>query len=468
MSLAQPLLVGVSGGPDSLCLLDMLHKSGYRLAAACLDHGLRPEASQDASRVQQICERYGVSCVVKAADTRAYASQHGLSIEAAARWLRYEFLFGEAEKACAQAVLVGHTADDQAETILMNILRGAGIAGLKGMEVRSWMPALSEAIPLVRPLLFTWRHEVLAYCQANHLEPVMDASNASRDYFRNRIRHEVLPYLEQFQPHLREHLATMGQTLSGDHALVMVLVEAAWKESLAEAGEGWLSFDRGKVMGLPIPIQRHLIRRAMLSTRSALQDVEWGMIERARQGIHARAATVTLHLGAGLRLVCEQNRAWFAALQADLPQGGWPAFRAESPALLAVPGVLPLASGWIIEAEWLDTYTLPGEAEMTAASPDQIWLDADALEMPLLVRMRQPGDRLRPLGMGGKRIKLSDLMINLKLPQRSRAAWPLVCAGEEIVWVVGCRGSDAARLRENTTRVIHLALKQAEAQEALS
>ena len=105
---------------------------------------------------------------------------------------------------------------------------------------------------------------------------------------------------------------------------------------------------------------------------------------------------------------------------------------------------------------------------MAAASPDQIWLDADALQMPLRVRVRQPGDRLRPLGMGGKRIKLSDLMINLKLPQRSRAAWPLVCAGEEIVWVVGCRSSDAARLTETTAEVVHLALRQADAQEALS
>src|SRR5512143_2120761 len=147
----KPLLAGVSGGPDSLCLLDILHSAGYPVIVAHFNHHLRPEADEEAASVAGLAQDLGLAFVTDSADVNKYAAENSLSLEEAARLLRYRFLFRVARERSAQAVAVGHTADDQVETILMHFLRGAGLAGLKGMEVRTHLPVFDAGIPLVRP-----------------------------------------------------------------------------------------------------------------------------------------------------------------------------------------------------------------------------------------------------------------------------------------------------------------------------
>ena len=189
------LLVAVSAGPDSLCLLHVLWQLGYSVVVAHLDHGLRVESAAEAAMVQHFAEDLGVQWVCKRQDVQGYATQNGLSIEEAARNLRYRYLFEQAERLEAQAVAVGHNADDQVETVLMHLLRGAGLSGLRGMGHYSLPNPWSQRIPLVRPLLGIWRGEIQAYLDRSGLKPSLDSSNLELRYYRNRLRHELIPHL---------------------------------------------------------------------------------------------------------------------------------------------------------------------------------------------------------------------------------------------------------------------------------
>ena len=193
----RPLIVGVSGGADSLCLMDTLRTSGYPLVVAHFDHQLRPDSSRDARMVMETTARLGLDCVVDTGNVREYAESKKMSIEEAARALRYRFLFDLARRRNAQAVAVGHTADDQVETVLMHFLRGSGLAGLKGMSYRSIIKMFDVEIPIVRPLLAVAREETVEYCASHGLNPQHDSSNDSLDFQRNRIRHTLIPNLER-------------------------------------------------------------------------------------------------------------------------------------------------------------------------------------------------------------------------------------------------------------------------------
>jgi len=454
----RPVLVGVSGGADSLCLLDILFKSGYSLVVACLDHGLRPEAAQEVLMVQQISAAMGAVFVSQSVDTRQFALQAGLSLEAAARHLRYQFLFSQAVSCNAQAVAVGHTADDQAETVLMHLLRGAGLVGLKGMEFRIWLDSWSTEIPLVRPLLNIWHHEALEYCAQHNLSPIQDATNQSPDYFRNRLRLEIIPYLEQFQPNLRQHLVRMAGTLALDYQLLQDQVDASWDALWTEQGHGYIAFNRVAFLALPVAIQRHLIRKAMLSLRTGFQDIEYKMIELARACLEAQSGHRICDLGAGLQLRLEQDVAWVIQRDVELPAGAWPSVSTDRAVEIPVPGSVDLPRGWVLQVALHPVEDKADLPESYGQDPFQAWFDADVISSPLFIRRRKPGDRMQPAGMAGKRVKISDLMINQKLPYRSRGNWPLVCAGEEIIWVPGCRQSQVALPGESTRQLLELRL----------
>ena len=156
--------------------------------------------------MRKLAEEMKLPFVSESADVRGYAEEHKLSLEEAARMLRYRFLFAQARAHRAGAVAVGHTADDQVETILMHFLRGAGLAGLKGMAGRTLLPEFDREIPLVRPILHLWRHETEAYCREHDLQPVHDPSNTDETYFRNRLRHSLIPELEKYNPRFKETL----------------------------------------------------------------------------------------------------------------------------------------------------------------------------------------------------------------------------------------------------------------------
>lgn len=221
-------VIGVSGGPDSLCLLDLARQiSTLDIIVAHFNHKLRPEADREAEIVRQVAEQIGLPFVTDSADVQVYASENRLSLEEAARLLRYRFLFAQARIQHAGLVAVGHTADDQVETILMHFLRGAGLAGLKGMAGRACPNEFDREIPLVRPILHLWRRETESYCHEHNLHPINDPSNTDETYFRNRLRHNLIPELENYNPRFKNVLLRTAEALAGDYEVVADSIDLA-------------------------------------------------------------------------------------------------------------------------------------------------------------------------------------------------------------------------------------------------
>lgn len=455
----RPIIVGVSGGPDSLCLLETLRQAGYLIIVAHFNHQLRPESSQDARMVEKTASRLMLGCHIDGADVRAHADQEKLSIEEAARNLRYQFLFKLARERNAQAVAVGHTADDQVETILMHFLRGSALSGLKGMSYRSIIKTFDSEIPIVRPLLNMWREETVVFCAANGLRPHYDSSNDSIDFQRNRIRHLLIPNLESYNPKLREAVLRMSQSLKGDYALLMELLETAWQETVTDADDNSITFDADLLSKCSVGLQRNLVKHAMQTLRPAV-DVNFSTLERAANMINNPTHFSRVDLKGGLRMFRESNHVYVCTLDAELPFNLWPQLTGMPSVPLSVPGQVELAGGWKFNCEHWGMPVLAREQAERNEDPFQVWLDVRNLSKPLKLRIRHAGDQFAPFGLDGHSQKLSDFFVNAKMPQRARENWPLLCAGDEIIWVPGYRPAHSYRLTEATKNVLYFSISR--------
>lgn len=464
------VVVGVSGGPDSLCLVDCLVRLGVVVICAHFNHHLRPEAAQDAAVVEAAAQRLGIPFVTAGERVDEWAREEKRTIEEAARMLRYRFLFETARLHQAEAVAVGHTADDQVETVLMHLLRGTGLAGLKGMAYRSLATPWDAEIALIRPLLFAWREETLGYCQERGLPYVMDASNQDTAFLRNRIRHELIPYLANYNPQIKHALWRASQVLAGDASLVQEAVEAAWQTCLDEHRPAYVALRLSPLRNQSRAMQRALLRRAVQVMRPMPRELDYEVIERAVDFLHNPTRSGQMELFENLYLLLEPGAKGLDRVliaEQALTVGGllsevhWPQLEPGGEGLLQVPGRLVLSSGWELESAWVET---PEGFPRFDSVPSswQAWLDAGVVQLPLVVRCPRPGDRFLPLGMDGRSLKLSDFWVNEKLPRRARAGWPLVCSGDQIAWVPGFRPAHPFRVTGNSKRLVHLQLRHVE------
>ncbi len=500
----RPLIVGVSGGADSFCLMDILREAGYQIIVAHFDHQLRSESNMDAQMVQETCARLSLECIVGTENVRAYADEQKLSIEEAARELRYRFMFNLARERNAQAVAVGHTADDQVETVLMHILRGSALNGLKGMSHRAIIKNFDEQIPIVRPLLDMKREETVAYCNMHDLHPHYDISNDSLEYQRNKIRHQLIPTLETYNPKFRAALLRMSQTLKDDADLLDALVDSAWRECATPQG-GFVCLDISLLAKYATALQRHVIKRAMLTLIPDI-DVDFAALNRtvaviaSRQrssggeaisksagGLlreeHPRNDRVNkrVDLKSGMYMFREGNQIYVCTKDAELPLNLFPQInviasrqrssggeaislpvggllRRSAPRndtiSVSIPSTIELANGWtftITRAE-----NIRAEEITVNENPLEAWFDADLLAESLCLRKFRRGDKFIPLGMDGHSQKLSDLFVNEKIPQRARENWVLLCAGDEIIWVAGIRSAHFCRVTDKTKKIVHV------------
>lgn len=455
----QRLLAAVSGGPDSLCLLDILSQLDYPLVVAHLDHQMRPESSEEASGVAARAANYGLTCSLGQVDVQALARERSLSVEEAARQARYEFLFQQAQAQNAKAVVTGHTADDQVETVLMHLLRGSGLNGLSGMAIHSLPNAWSAEIPLIRPLLGVWREEVIDYLKARRLQPFEDSTNQDRRYYRNRIRQELLPILEDFTPGIRKRVWQMAQLIGEERQLLEPLLEAAWQDGLAISGQGWLAFHLSALRAQPPAIQRRLIRQAGYLLSPGRRDIDFAELARASQFLAQPSRSAQADWTANLRLKIDQELLYIAHWQAELPgeqERFLPQVTWAGAVELPVPGYVHLSNGWQISATISSDILEAKDLALNNRDPGQAWIDPNKIAKQLQVRSRRPGDQIQPLGLAGKHTKLSDLMINRKLPRQARAGWPLVTCGDQIVWVPGLQQGDSFCLSSESQAAVLL------------
>ncbi|MDD5468587.1 MAG: tRNA lysidine(34) synthetase TilS [Anaerolineales bacterium] len=453
----RPLLVGVSGGPDSLCLWRLLSQMDTPLIVAHFNHGLRPEADREAAYVASLARQAGQLYRAGKGDVRAFARRQRLSIEEAAREMRYRFLFSVAEKAGAQAVVVGHQADDQVETVLMHLLRGAGSSGLSGMRFRLCPNPWSQTIPLVRPLLSTWREEIEAYLGENGMAPVWDASNRDETYFRNRLRAELIPSLETYNPQVKLALWRTADILGAESEALEAILQPAWEATLAAASPGVVGFHRQAFTAQPLGLQRLLLRKGLEQLLGGLRDVEYRDFERALSSLAKPSGSRREDLAGGVYMLVDGD-AWIWLRMGDSPLPGFdfPQLRGAEPQTLPVPGEARLAGPWRLTSELLEATPELLDQALRNADPRQAWLNAEGISFPLAVRARLPGEHFQPLGMPAGTTSLADFMVNQKIPRWLRSTWPLVCSPEGPLWVVTLRIDHRFRLQEAGQRVLHL------------
>ncbi len=455
---SRPTIVGVSGGPDSLCLMDVLRNARHNIIVAHFNHTLRVGAEVEAEAVEALAKRFGLPFITQSGDVRAFAHEKKLSIEEAARTMRYIFLFQQARANSAQAVAVGHTADDQAETVLMHFLRGAGLNGLKGMSHRIVLDSFDAEIPIVRPLLDTWREETLLYCAEHGLRPHFDPSNDSTNFLRNRLRHLLIPTLETYNPKFREAAWRTAQLLQADLALVDSAVDSAWTQCVLTESDALVALDAAQLTALSSGLLRHLLRRALERVARAA-DVNFATLNRAEALIHNPKRPSRTDLTGGARLLCEADQIYVVAQDAVLPFERWPQIPVEADVFsLSLPARVELSGGWVFTAEKWNIPALAWEQMQENEDPYQVWLDAPALKGNLNLRIRADGDRFEPLGLDGHTQKLSDFFTNVKLPQRARDRWPILCAGELIAWVPGFQPAHPFRLQQSSRQIVYFHL----------
>jgi tRNA(Ile)-lysidine synthase len=454
-----PIIAGVSGGPDSLCLMSVLRKAGYHIIVAHFNHKLRPDADADANIVEQTAARLNLASVIESGDVRAFADAEKLSLEEAARIMRYRFLMGQAHRLNAQAVAVGHTADDQVETVLMHFIRGAGLAGLKGMNYRTIINTFDPEIPVVRPLLDMWREETIVYCAANGFRPRHDPSNASLDFFRNRLRHLLIPMLESYNPRFREVLWRTSRSLAGDHEVLSGVLDGEWKTCVVQENEDCIAFDSASLVKRPVGLQRNLVRRAIERIRPEDLDVSYTTLARAARFISEEVHRARMDLTGGLHLLREGKLIYIVSGNITLPIERWPQMPHENQTIpLKIPAQVTLSGGWKLSCERWNIASLAMEQARVNENPFQVWLDANAVSHALELRVRHEGDRFEPLGMDGHVVKISDFFINVKLPQRARDRWPLLCMGQRVVWVPGYRPAHPFRLTNSTRQALYFSM----------
>ncbi|HEX7406398.1 MAG TPA: tRNA lysidine(34) synthetase TilS [Candidatus Binatia bacterium] len=431
------VLVAVSGGPDSVALLGALvtltEALGVSLCAAHLNHGLRGEESlRDQRCAEDVAQRFGVPCVVGVAD----ALHRGSNLEARARQQRYAFLSGAAGEQRCTKIATGHTMDDQAETMLMRLLRGTGSDGLAGIL------AVREG-SIIRPLIECSRAEVLAFLRARQLPFCEDSSNHDFRFLRNRIRHEVMPLLAAISPTARRNLAAAAEIL-GDEAAFLREHDARLL-AVALAPDGSLAVPA--LVGAAAPLRARLVRAWLRERRGDLLGLS---------GTHFRAV---VNLARGSRpngRVRLPGGQWVVREYGCLRYPGGEELPVVETEHLLVPGsTVCLQSGWRIGAE-LESF---GEDWRRPMDLLEAVADAAAVAVPLVVRTLRPGDRIQPLGVRGHR-KLQDVMVDRKLPLQARRSCPVVELDGEIFWVPGVVRSNRALVTPATRSTVRLSAQK--------
>ena len=430
-----PVLVAVSGGADSVALAHALLALDVPIAIAHFDHQTRDgESAADAGFVEALARDLGVACFSTGRDIESEAADSTLSFEEYAREARYGFLVATAKAQGCGAIATGHHADDQAETVLMRVLRGTSTRGLAGIPP----VGARDGVPLIRPLIDVSRGEILAYLRDGGFEYREDASNQDSAFVRNRIRHDLLPLLRnEYNPRVDDALVRLSRAARDENALLASLTEDFMAGCVEPNGSvGRSPFGEG---------HRALQRRAVLELAwRAGARPDYARVEEAVDFIAAAGSGKRFDLGGGIQL---RAGAGSVAVVSDSPES-----LDTSTVPLRVPGET-VAFGQRLRVTRL--VRLPSAPLAAYCSPSRQVVDAASLTGDVAVRHRRPGDRIAPFGLGGTR-KLKDYFSDLGVPPEERDEKLLVCANGSVLWIVGHAVSADAAITEATSDALEI------------
>jgi tRNA(Ile)-lysidine synthase len=442
------LVVAVSGGPDSVCLLLVLMKLRDELRIdlhiAHLNHKLRDvESDNDAEYVSKLARKLDLPATIDELDVGEYRTKHGGTEEEAAREARYDFLARTAKSVGAGAVAVGHTRDDNVETILMHLIRGTGTRGLRGLQpVIRWKYS-GGTVEVLRPLLEISRDQTTSYCRANGYEPRVDSSNRSLAPLRNRVRHQLIPLLESYNGQVGEALLRNAR-IAGDELDFLDMASGELWGSVARQRKDMVVLDKNGFRALPPALQRHLLRQSIEKIADNLKDIEERHIESIVNALDLQAGK-RITLPGGFIFLVEYDR---FLLTRDLSSTS-PLPSLDGEVVLNVPGRTGLP-GWQITADII----YPEQMEDTG-NGYVAYFDHDKVGNELVVRPRKTADRFFPLGMGGPK-KVGEFMIDARIPGAWRERIPVVCSPQQIIWLAGYRIDDRVKVTDDTMQVLRL------------
>jgi tRNA(Ile)-lysidine synthase len=446
LSGGEKVLVGLSGGPDSVCLLSLLHSLRERfmleISAVYVDHGLRPrETGEEIEFCRNLCGRLNVHFFTKTIDVKSYAQDRKMNMQEAARQLRYSAFEEISHDIGARRIALGHTADDQAETVLMRLFRGSGPAGLSGI------PPVRRNI--VRPLIETGRAEIEKFLDNEKIEYMIDSSNLKENYLRNRIRLSLVPILREYNPDIIETLSKTAAIFRDEEKYFEIIVTKALMKLISRKTDSRIELFLSPLEIMDKAIMRRLLRRAIDETKG-LRGISFIHIEDITDLIKRGDSGDRLYLPKGIRVIKE-----YATL----------VLTSEPPVTLGtysltVPGEVILKEAGILIKSSVVTES---ELQTTKRDKDR-WtdsgvFDADKLVSPLVVRPRKEGDLFYPAGFG-RRKKIQDFFVDEKVPRDKRNRVPLIVSGNDIIWVVGYRGDERFKVGEATEKVVRFEVKK--------
>lgn len=442
------VVIACSGGPDSLALLDILYQLkdelGVRLVVAHVNHMFRPEAAQEAVFVDKMARTLNLPSYTIAIDVPEYIEKTGLSKQEAARMVRYQYLNEIAEKYAGAKIATGHHRDDQAETVLLHLLRGAGASGLQGMEAASGN--------IIRPLLPVTRNEIEAYCKERQLRPCYDSSNSNTDYLRNRVRLKLIPYLaEQYNPAIVDSLCRMAELIGDEHAVISSIAVKAVQDVVKWVNDS-ASINCSLFSQHPVAVRREIIRQVLEKKQKHLKGITFFHVEKLIDMALQGTTGSILHLPGGL--AAKKGYAVLTIL--DNKQARPETTAIPSPGVeITIPGMTAVPELQLIITAEVSTTPLP------VSGSNQAIFALDELSLPLMVRTRQDGDRFRPKGMKGSK-KLKEFFIDLKVPREVRDAIPVICDSREIIWIAGWRQGERGKIEANTREFLRLTITKQE------
>jgi len=440
------VLAMVSGGADSVALLRLFAAgelgSGHRVFALHVNHLLRAEDSdRDQAFVETLCEQLGVMLTVERVDIAARAARDGLNLEDAGRQVRYESAESVLDARCAQAgipvsrgrIAVAHTRSDRSETFVMRLAQGAGASGLTSLR-----PVRGR---IVRPLIDVTREQVLEYLDLLGQEWREDATNQDTSRLRSGVRHDILPLMRKINPRFDDSLARTLDVLVQEDALLGEMAQAFARDFATVDGER-VEFECSMMATLSLPMKRRTVRMAVIDAFPDASRLEFEHVEAVVEGLGVDG--FARDLPGGLRA---ENR--YGTMSVSRTVEG---DTAVAPGLLFVPGRVDLGSAGTITAETCDP-------NVEDEGSDVVLVDAATLSLPLSVTAPEAGDRMRPLGMGGRK-KVSDLLVDAKVPRAHRPLVPVVRDRESVVWLAGVRMSEDHKVSASTRTAVRLEWKR--------
>jgi tRNA(Ile)-lysidine synthase len=418
-SMGNRILLACSGGPDSLCMvhifLRLAVKFDLKLFVAHVEHGIRGASSiDDADFVKDFCHNHNVPFYLCNVDACGYAQQRKISLELAARELRYRFLYNMSKKLNCDSIAVAHNRRDQVETVLMHFVRGAGAPGLSGMQPKS--------NGIIRPLLNCSRTAIERYCQNHELLPRHDITNEELVYTRNNVRLKLLPLLHEYNPNIEMSVVRSAALIRDMNDFVVEYATKVYEQCTINQTDR-ISINITTLKQQHIAIQREIVRMAVTRLHTGLKDIESVHIEAALSLIEQARTGSQINLPHGVIIKVEYDKLIVTSVVVINVQE-------TSPLKLSIPGELNLAGG---ENRIIAEKTFFNKV---AVGRNECYVDIGKLQVPLFVRFRKNGDFFYPKGMNGRK-KLKDLFIDNKIPREKRDKIPLVCDAGGIVWVAG-------------------------------